>query len=165
MPDSRFHTLTSPKTLKELAEISGADLNGSPEDFLIEDVAPLDQAAEKQISFLDNVKYKEEFQNTKASACIISPEMAEHAPDTCHVLISKTPYKAYALIAQAFYPAPYPKACISDLSDVHQTAKVGKGCVIESGVVIGEGAVISDGCWIEANAVIGQNVTIGKNSV
>lgn len=164
MPDSRFHEITPPKPLKELAELSGAELKDAPEDFMIEDVAPLDVATTKQISFLDNAKYKNEFKNTKASACIISPEMAEFAPKSCHLLISKTPYKSYALIAQAFYPEAYPEANISDRADVHDTAKIGKGCVIETGAVIGEGAEIEDGCWIEPNAVIGRNVKIGKNS-
>ena len=164
MPDRRFHTITSPKPLKELAEISGAELNNSPEDFMIEDVAPLAVADSKQISFLDNAKYKDDFKNTKASACIISPEMAEFAPKSCHLLISKTPYKAYALIAQAFYPEPYPEAQISDRATIDSAAKIGKGCVIEAGAIIHEGAEIGDGCWIEANAVIGRNVIIGKNS-
>ena len=164
MADNRFHTITSPKTLKELAGISGAEVDGASADFTIEDVAPLDKAGQNQISFLDNIKYKKQFEETKAGACIVSPEMADFAPKSCHLLISKTPYKAYALIAQAFYPETYPEAKISGKADIHETVKIGKGCIVETGAVIYEGVELGDGCWIEPNAVIGRNVKIGKKS-
>ena len=67
MADPKFHQKSESKTLQELAEISGAVLRGDS-DFEVLDVAPLDVAKKGDISFLDNVKYKEAFQTTKASA-------------------------------------------------------------------------------------------------
>ncbi|HPD83114.1 MAG: UDP-3-O-(3-hydroxymyristoyl)glucosamine N-acyltransferase [Alphaproteobacteria bacterium] len=163
MADQRFYTKTEPKNLEELASIAGADLHGKP-DFEVEDVASLDLATGKDISFLDNAKYKDAFKTTKAGACIISYSMAEFAPQGCQLLISKTPYKAYALIAQAFYPANFPPAKISEAAHIDKSAVIAKGCIIEAGAVIGEGVKLGEGCWIEPNAVIGKNVEIGKNS-
>lgn len=163
MADSRFHSATDPKTLEELAQISGAELKKSTDDFKAHDVAPLDKATEKDVSFLDNIKYKESFKETKAGACIIAPQMEEFAPKACHLLISENPYKAYALVAQSFYPDNYPAAQISEKATIHDTATIGKGCIIDAGVVIAEGAEIGDGTWIEPNAVIGRNVKIGKD--
>ncbi|MEM9468963.1 MAG: UDP-3-O-(3-hydroxymyristoyl)glucosamine N-acyltransferase, partial [Pseudomonadota bacterium] len=80
------------------------------------------------------------------------------------LIISNSPYKSYALIAQAFYPENYPDAEISEKASIDDTASIGKGCVIETGAVIKAGAQIAEGCWIESNAVIGENVKIGKNS-
>jgi UDP-3-O-[3-hydroxymyristoyl] glucosamine N-acyltransferase len=163
MPDSRFHTVTAPKSLEKLAEVAQASLNDEKSaGIMIEDVAPLHEAGEKHISFFDNAKYKDDFKQTKAGACIVSPEMAQHAPSSCHLLLSKSPYKSYALIAQAFYPAPYPRPEISPKADIHASAKIGNGCTIESGAVIQEGAEIGDGCWIEAHSVIGAGVKIGR---
>lgn len=164
MADPRFHKVSNPKSLRELAQISGAEIKSSDPDFMVEDVAPLDVAAANTISFLDNVKYKDSFQSTKAGACIVSKKLAHLAPQSCHLLISSTPYKSYALIAQAFYPVNLPKTEISDKAYVATSAKIGKGCIIEAGAYIDEGVELGDGCWIEPNAVIRENVVIAKNS-
>lgn len=165
MADPRFFSRSPAKTLAELASLSGARLlNETDGAKAVEDVAPLDQAGANQISFLDNIRYKDAFIASKAGACIVSEAMAAHAPQGMALLISKNPYKSYALIAQEFYPDAYPAAEISDAAHIAPDAVLGKGCVIEAGAVIGAKAVIGDGCWIEANAVIGRGVTIGAKS-
>lgn len=164
MADPRFHKVTPPKSLEELAQISGAEIKSADPAFMVEDVAPLDEAVASNISFLDNVKYKESFQSTKAGACVVSEKLAHLAPSSCHLLVSPNPYKSYALIAQAFYPVVLPETEISDQAFVAESAKIGKGCIIEAGAYIGEGVELGDGCWIEPNAVIRENVVIGKNS-
>ncbi len=164
MADPRFYQVSEPKTLTELSKISGADISSAQAGFVVHDVAPLDAASQNDISFFDNAKYKDAFKTTKAGACIVSPEMAGFAPEDCQLLLSSTPYKSYALIAQAFYPMPHPPADISDQACVHSTAKIAKGCTIEAGAVIAEGVELSEGCWVEPNAVISSHVKIGKNS-
>lgn len=164
MADPHFHKITEPKTLNELAKIANADIQNGVGDTLIHDVAPLNVATEGTISFLDNVKYKEDFKNTKATACIIPSEMVELAPKDCELLVSKNPYKSYALIAQTFYPANIPTPNISGKAIISDSAKISDGCYIEAGAVISDGVQIAEGVWIEAGAVIGENVQIGKNS-
>ena len=165
MPDSRFHKKTAPKTLGELAEISGADIgSGSDSGRLIHDVAPLDSAGPEHISFLDNAKYRDDFKVTKAGACIVGPDMVEFAPAGLSLLVSKATYKAYALVAQAFYPEPYPAASVSAHARIGKDVVLGDGCIIADGVVIGEGTQIGAGAWIEANTVIGAHVKIGSAS-
>ena len=165
MADPRFFNRQPIKTLAELAALAGARLaDGTDGARTVDDVAPLDQAGANQISFLDNVRYKDAFINSKAAACIVSEAMAVHAPEGMGLIVSKNPYKAYALIAQAFYPDAYPAAEISPAAHVAEDAKIGKGCVIEAGAVIGSRADIGDGCWIEPNAVIGRGVSIGAKS-
>lgn len=163
MVDKNFHHCTPAKTLSELAEIAGADIHDdSKADLIIEDVAPLKTANENEISFLDNIKYKDAFKDTKAGACIISNEMIEHAPNGLNLLISPNPYKSYALIAKSFYPENYPEPNISTDAHIDQTAHIPDGCVIEDGAVIGAGVKLGNGCWIGANAVIGNNVQLGN---
>lgn len=163
MADPRFHVKNASAKLKDLAKIVGGETKGDG-DKIIDDVASIDQAAKNQISFLDNVKYRDSFKKTKAGACIVSEEMAEFAPDGCDVIISKSPYKSYALIAQYFYPEEYPEAQISLAAHVDETAEVSDGCIIEAGAVIGTGVKLTKGCWIGANAVIGDNVEVGEKS-
>ena len=163
MADPRFHDRSSVKTLSELAAIAGAELHSEDSaDISVEDVAPLAEAEEGQISFLDNIKYKSDFITTKATACIVSEKMVQHAPEGVHLLVSKTPYKSYALVAQAFYPEEFPAAQVSDGAHVHDKATLADGCVIEAGAVIEEGASIGAGSWIGANAIVSKNVEIGS---
>ncbi len=162
MPDARFFTVAAPKTLGELASISGAEVgSGSDSGRLVHDVAPLDKAGPEHIAFLDNIKYRDAFRVTTAGACIVAPEMVEFAPAGMGLLVTKKPYKAYALVAQAFYPDIYPPAAVSPHAHIHKTVSVGAGCVIADGVVIEEGAEIGAGSWIDANVVIGRSVKIG----
>lgn len=161
MVDKNFHHSTGVKTLGELAKIASATIHPSDKDFEIYDVAPLDKAGATDISFLDNIKYKDDFKKTKAGACVVSNEMTRFAPKGCKLLVSQTPYKAYAVIAQAYYPDSHPAPEISKAAHINPSAKIGKGCVIEEGAVIKQGAVIGTGCWIESNAVIGKNVQLG----
>ena len=163
MPDHKFHKAPTPQNLDDLAKIVDAQVNGDGR-FLIHDVASLADATNKDISFLDNIKYKNDFKTTKAGACIVSSEMAEFAPEGCHLLISKNPYKSYALIAQAFYPVQTPPAHISDKAIVADSASIGEGCHIEAGAIVGENVTLGTNCWIEAGAVIRDNVQIGNNS-
>ena len=163
MADSRFHLKTEPKTLDDLADLIGGEVQGNGE-LVVNDVASLSDAGASDISFLDNAKYKDAFKNTHAGVCIVSPEMVQFAPENCQLIISKKPYKSYALIAQAFYPENYPKAQISDFAHVHESTEIGEGCIIEAGAVVAEGVKLGQGCWIEANATIGKNVDIGNKS-
>ena len=163
MADPRFHKNSGSKALGELATLVGGQVDTMHEELSISDVAPLNTATATDISFFDNTKYKDDFKNTKAGACIISPEMAEFAPEGCALLISKNPYKSYALIAQSFYPANIPETKICDGARVHDSATIGKGCFIGENAVIGANVKIGNKTWIESNAVIGESVEIGDH--
>lgn len=163
MADPRFFNRSASQALKQLASIAGAEIaRGSP-DLVIDDIASLDQAGAGQISFFDNIKYRDSFCQSKAAACIIVPDMVEQAPEGMALLVTSTPYKAFALVSQVFYPAEKPDAQIAPSAVIHPKAKIGQACVIESGVVIEENADIGDGTWIEPNAVIGRGVILGAN--
>ncbi|MEM6810955.1 MAG: UDP-3-O-(3-hydroxymyristoyl)glucosamine N-acyltransferase [Pseudomonadota bacterium] len=163
MADPLFHKKTEAKSLKDLVEIAGGELL-SDGDKMIEDVAPLHEASDAMISFLDNVKYKDDFKNTKAGACIISAKMKDHAPEGCALILSHSPYKSYALVAQAFYPATINDSHISDNAHIAADAKIGEGCTVEAGAVIMSGVHIGNNSYIGANAVLHENVTIGERT-
>lgn len=163
MADPRFFKKQPAKTLDELAKVAGGKVVGDGA-LKIDDVAPLDQAGAGQISFLDNIRYKDAFVASKAAAAIVSEAAASFAPAGMALIVSPNPYKSYALVAQAFYPDTYPAADISCAAHVDPSAKIGKGVVIEPGAVVKANAVIGDGCWIEANAVVGEGVEVGAKS-
>lgn len=163
MASADFFTTAGPFSLQDLAAHVGGDLKASDGSALIDDVAPLDQASAGQISFFDNPKYRDQFSATKAKACIIKPDALAHAPDGCALIITDAPYKAYALIAQKFYPLPDLNAGIAVSATIDETAKVGQGTEIRANVVIEAGAEIGANVLICANTVIGPGVRIGRN--
>ncbi|MGH1398337.1 MAG: UDP-3-O-(3-hydroxymyristoyl)glucosamine N-acyltransferase [Alphaproteobacteria bacterium] len=156
MADPRFFDNQGPFTLSALAAQIGAELFG--DDISIDDVAPLDVAGAGQLSFFDNVKYKEQFVATEAAAVICHPDVAEFAPKGCALLLSPAPYKSYAQAAQAFYPQVVQQGGVHESAVIGQGAVIGEGTLVEAGAVIGDNVIIGQGCRIGANAVISHAV-------
>ena len=166
MADPRFFTKAGPFTLGHLASIAGATLaDGVDPGRMITDVAPLDVADGSQISFLDNRKYVDAFMASKAGAAIVAPEMAAKAPGGMALLIAKDPYRAYAGVAQAFYPRVPPKPWVAPTAWVDPQATVSADCRIEPGAFVGAGAKIGSRCHIGPNAVIGDGVELGEDCI
>lgn len=146
--------------MADLAGLSGAALApGADPGLEIADVAPLETGTQGEISFFDNPRYQEAFRASRAGACVVAPKGAALAPSGMALLLSEQPYRSYALIAQAFYPAAVPQAL------VHASAVVAEGVRIGPGVEIGAQAVIEDGAEIGAGSSIGPHATVGRNVV
>ncbi len=166
MADPRFFQVAGPFSVGRLAEISGAQpAPGSDLDRLIEDVAALEAAELRHVSFLDNRRYVAAFAASRAGACVVKPTLAARAPAGMALLLSEEPYHAYARIAQAFHPVTPPEPAIAAAATVDPTARLGEGCRVEPGAVIGARAEIGARTLIGANAVIGPGVRIGDDCV
>ena len=165
MADPRFYSVSGPYSLKILAAIGEASLKcNSQSEIQIRDVAPLETAGPGELSFLDNTKYLQTFERSNAGACIVRPLYAGRAPARMALLLTENPYKAYALIAQAFYPVAVPAGQISSGAQIAASAVLGASCDVSSGAVIGDRAQISEHCRIGSNVVIGAGVTIGEGT-
>ncbi len=164
MADSRFFSKVGRFTVGELADIFDCTLSeGADSSVVLDDVCPLQEAQPNHLSFFDNIKYKEDFLNTKAGACFVSQKMAQIAPEGLICLISNTPYKAYALAAQAYYPENQPDSDISKLASIDKSAELEEGAYIGPNVVIGSNVKIGSNAWIEAGVIIQEGVVIGDN--
>lgn len=164
MADPRFYKRKGPFTLAHLREVGQCeDMKGNP-DLILEDVSPLDTAASPHISLFSHARYRDAFQKTKASACVVAPEMVENAPSHLALLIAKHPSRAYALIANTFYPAEKGEGFIDPTAIIHPTAKLGKEVVIEAHSVIQAHAEIGDFVHIGPLAVIGEGVSVGTHT-
>jgi UDP-3-O-[3-hydroxymyristoyl] glucosamine N-acyltransferase len=165
MADPRFFPEPSAKTLDELAKATGSKLS-DPSSGLMEvaDVAPLNAAGEGDVSFLDNVKYKQDFHQTGAGAVFARPDMVDEAPENCVILINDDPYRAYAVAAAAMYDGMMgnDNPGISDQAIVADTAKIGDHVTIAPGTVIEDQVEIGDGSIIGPNTTIQQGCVIGK---
>lgn len=166
MADGRFFTSAGPLALSELARVGQAELReGANADRRFVDVAALDQAGPGDVSFFDNRKYIESFKASAAGACVVHPDVVSLAPSGMQLLISRNPYKSYALIAQAFYPDPSLEPGVAPTAVVDETARIASGVRIEAGAVVAARAEIAKGCIIGANAVVGEGVCIAENTI
>lgn len=164
MADPRFFRKPVPLSLGQIAAKIGAALaNSDDANFVVDDVATLENAEGHHLAFLDNKKYRAQFAVTNAAAVIIHPDMAELAPSGVRLILSPMPYTAYARAAQVFYPDVKPAPKISDFARVSHSAKIGKNVHIADFVVIGENVEIGDNVWIESHAAIGDGVIIGDD--
>src|ERR1700752_1201377 len=104
MPDRRFHSARGPFTLGRLAEIAQASLDAAADSArAITDVAALEAAGPDDLSFLDNRRYLPAFTQSRAGACLVHPDFADRAPPGMALLLTPTPYMAFAFCARAFY--------------------------------------------------------------
>ena len=141
--------------LGEIAQLLGAELRGDA-DAPIEGLATLGEAKKGDLSFLANLAYLDQLQQTSATAAIVHPKQADDCP--CHALILDNPYLGYAKVSSLFDTLPKPTMA------VHPSAVVSEQAFITEGVTIGANAVIEAGAKIERGAVIGAGCVIGERS-
>ena len=164
MADRRFFAVAGPFTVADLAQIAGAELFGDGDPGrLIRDVAPLDTAGPEEMSFLDNPRYVGAFRASRAGACVVHPDRRAAAPAGMSLLLSHEPYRAYARIAQRFYPEPAPVGGGAASASGDATARIGGGTGSGPGAVRGGRAGSGGACGIGPNAVIGAGTAMGED--
>lgn len=152
--------------LKKLAEHVGGYVIGD-EDCFVENVATLKNASKGDISFLTNLKYKNELQATQASAVILSEKHAKEC--VTNALVVANPHPAYAKIATLLYAEKtektgiHPTAVVEQGCQIDDSAWIGPCCVIEAGVTIHAGTVVGPGCYIGKNVFIGKDCELTAN--
>lgn len=164
-----FFDRAGPFTVAEVATHVGGEVSGTDQSLQLTDVRPLAEARGDHVSFVDNRKYLEALEKTSAGACFVAPAFANRVPPGTVAIVTKTPYQAFALSLQLFYPeAMRSKAAGAPLTEfvngIHPTARIEEGAVIEPGAIIGKEAAIGRGTTIAAGAVIGYRVHIGRDS-
>lgn len=171
-------------TLSELAERSGAQLQGNP-DRKLSGLNTLQNAREHELSFLANPAYARFLESTRAGAVILSPKDVElHSKKyRGDALILDNPYQGYARLSFLFdpdrggEPGVHPSAVVSDSASVDPTAAIGANVVIEAGVqieagvridagtVVGHDSILAADVHLHRNVTICHGVTIGERSI
>lgn len=164
MADPRFFANSGPFTVGEIASRTNAEIGGKGDAGLVlKEVGPLDTAGPSTLSFLENRKYTPLYECSLAGAVFVQPELADRAPSAMTLLLTPTPYKAYAIASSLFHPEPGFVPTVAPTAVVDASARIGEGCRIGHNAVIEAGAEIGAHCRIDANAVIGPGVVIGEH--
>ncbi|WP_040975991.1 UDP-3-O-(3-hydroxymyristoyl)glucosamine N-acyltransferase [Necropsobacter massiliensis] len=155
-------------SLKELAEQIGATIRGNA-DVVVDSIAPLDKAGERQLTFISNVKFRALLSQSQAGILIVSENDVAFCAEHSNLLIVKDPYVAYAVLAQYMDTTPKaatdiaPSAVISPAARLGKNVCVGANAVIEDGVVLEDDVVIGAGCFIGKHARIGSGTQLWAN--
>lgn len=164
MPDSRFFTRTEPLSLDKVSALIEVKIpTGVDSTRMVTDVARLEDAAATEIALFHNMKYIDALKTTKAGYVILEEKHLDKVPSTCIPLVSTSPHRSFAKLAQAFYPAEPIVPGIHPTAIIDSSAKVGKGCEVGPYVVIAANVEIGEGTQIAAQTSIGRGVYIGKN--
>ena len=143
--------------------IGGSLLNEGDASVEVEDLADLQSAGPKDISFFSNPRYVEALRNSSAAAVLVKQAQAE-AP--CAQILCGDPYLAMAMVGQRLHPPHLPEAGIAPGAHVHPTAvlhptaSVGVGAIVEAGAQIASGVHILPGCFVGAQVHIGADTLL-----
>jgi UDP-3-O-[3-hydroxymyristoyl] glucosamine N-acyltransferase len=149
--------------ISELAERTGARVEGLTDDIEIVGAAGLDDATEGHVTFLANPRYTPRVNTTRASAIYLSEEAQTDRPVA--ILRVKDPYLAYTRALRIFNPEAELQPFVHPSAVIDPTARVAKRVAIGACVVIGRNAFIGDDVRIYPNVTIYDDVTIGRGSV
>lgn len=149
-------------TIAELAERIGGKVDGDG-SLMIQSAAPIETAAEGDITFIANQKYLKHLSTTKASAIILDSDTPS---DGLTTIRHSNPYLAFAYTIDILFPelpevpqGVAESSIIDANSSIDSSSRIGPLCHISSGAVIGkESRLVS-------SVFVGRNVTIGDNCI
>ncbi|RLB04409.1 MAG: UDP-3-O-(3-hydroxymyristoyl)glucosamine N-acyltransferase, partial [Deltaproteobacteria bacterium] len=125
-------------------------------------VAGIEEATEGDITFLSNEKLLPKLKETKASAAIVSREIADLS---LPLLIVPNPLLAMAKILTLFTQGPYISGGISDMAWVSPSASLGEEVTIYPLAYIGDEVQIASRVTIYPGVYIGPRAKIGEDTV
>jgi UDP-3-O-[3-hydroxymyristoyl] glucosamine N-acyltransferase len=164
MADPRFYRRAGPFVLHQLAAAGDARLaNSGDSDVAIDDVAVIDRAEPGTLTYAEGKRRRGDIAACRASAILLTPDLAEYAPNGVSVLLSDTPSLAFTRIASLFYPAETVVGGIHPTALIAASAVLGEGVEIGPGVIVEERAEIGAGTRIGAYSVIGSGVVVGRD--
>lgn len=136
-----------------------ASLVGSESEEVFQ-VASLLGAETGNITFFSDKRRASELEKTKASAVLLTEEMAS-LTDVNKIIVDD-PYVAYAFVAQRLNkqkhtPQIHSSACIAE------TAIVPPSCRIDAGVYIAEDVVLGENCTLGAGSVVEKGSKLGDD--
>ena len=141
-------------TLQEIAKSINIDCDNTNE---ISGLSTLLDSTQTEITFLENKKYLNDLQNTKAAAVLINEEFASSVPENTIALICDEPYLNLAKLSKLFAPE------VIELEG--EKPVIGGFTKVMPNVYIGKGSIIGSDCTIMSGAYIGDNVKIGNNTI
>jgi UDP-3-O-[3-hydroxymyristoyl] glucosamine N-acyltransferase len=132
------------------------DVSFTGEDIEIDGLHTLGEANASQISFLNDLKYKDQLSTTKAAAVLISSKNVDLLPTSVTPLVTEEVYLKLAIASKFF---------AHTISIQTEVPKVGEGCNLDPKANFGSGVVLGNNVTVMAGAYLGDNVNVGDNTL
>jgi UDP-3-O-[3-hydroxymyristoyl] glucosamine N-acyltransferase len=147
--------------LSELATLLEGRLvgNGNAE---ITGVKGLSDAANGDVSFFADSRYKKALLTTEATALIVKEPIEDLK---CSFIIVENPYYAFAKTLAIFPKKVYHPQGVSDKALIDASAQIGANAIIYPGAFISANVSIGDNSVIYPGVFIGQNTVIGRDAL
>ena len=166
MNENHFFEKKGPFLFLEVVKTIGCKKDFSNfNEFNIQGFESLENATNKDITFLNSNKYQNLSLKTKAFACITSPNLSKFLPDKCLKVDVKNILFAVTLVAKMFYPkadVDYPD---DNLTSPDNSKKLFNNSEFGKNVLIGKNVKIGKNIKIGSNTILESNVTIGDNCI
>jgi UDP-3-O-[3-hydroxymyristoyl] glucosamine N-acyltransferase len=147
-------------TAASIADLVGGKLVGDG-SAVVDAIAPLDRAGERDLSFLASERYASQFAESRVGVALVAPDLANAEGPARTRIIVENPHDAILRVLPKLYREPVAPAGIHPAATIGRGARIGAGVSIAAGAVLGEGCSIGDGTMIGANVVVGAGVEIG----
>ncbi len=136
-------------------------------NFLVNDIKPLDKASKKELTFFDSAKYTYNASKTEASACITTKDLQKYLPPTTEKIIVNNVLFELATVLKKLYPfadIDHPDTTLKKpKKNKFKSVKFSNNVLIGKNVKIGKNSKIGSNTVIEHDVVIGSSSVIGSN--
>ncbi len=138
-------------------------------DFLLNEVKPLNTATKSDLTFFDNIKYKLIASNTKAGACITTERLKKFLPSNILVIpVKSVLFELSKILKQTYLKADtdYPDKTLNNPNrKKYKSVIFGKNTLVGKNTEIGKNTIIGSNTIIEHHVKIGKDCVIGSNTV
>jgi len=157
-----------PLTLGQIVARLGGGVVGAA-DTVIHQVASLDSADARHISFFSGARHRQQLAATRAGAVIVAPDDAGET--TRPRIVADNPYLYFARVSQLFNPmvaqppGVHPSAVVAKSATLGARVSIGAGCVVGEDVVIGDDSCLYPRVVIYPKCSLGQRVIVHSGVV
>lgn len=168
---------------KELAGLVGGKVDGNP-DAVFSSFAKIEEASDKDLTFLANPKYTHFIYSTRASVVLVADSFVAEAPVSATLVRVKDPYATLAQLMKmesdsrrqlrsgreepchiADDASLGEKVYVGAFAYVGKQSKIGRNSQIYPQVYVGDNVEIGDDCIIYAGAKIYSGCKIGNRCI
>ena len=163
--DHRFFLPRGALTLREVAEITGADLRGDGA-IEVQGICSANDGRPGEVCFFAGKPKDAQAVTKEATACFIMEEASGELPIEVAALVTNLPRYAHSILGEALfeYAGWGDSESYSASSDnTADTVKIGPGAVIANTASIGSNTTIGPNTVVGPGVQIGENCKIGAN--
>ncbi len=154
--------LSTPSTLKELAELLGARYKGDS-SHQITGINEIHMVVSGDLVFVDHPKYYKKALESAATTILIDQDV--ECPEGKGLIISENPFDDFNRLTRHFSPFKPQSQAIGENTTIDETALIYPNVFIGHRVKIGKNVTLHPGVCIMDDCILEDNVIVGPNSV